>query len=152
MSTSPLNETPLGVAVWIERGKLFVSLSDGREIGTPLSHFPRLAAALPEDLADWKWIGSGQGIHWPRLDEDISLEGLLRGDRPPTPSKKVVEEYSPLVLAARKCTGLTQAELAERMGYSQTYVSLAERGKTPFARFYVEEVLKACELPMEWKP
>lgn len=140
-----------GVSVWIDRGKLFVSLSDGREYGVPLSFYPRLACALPEDLAAWQWIGSGQGIHWPRLDEDLSIEGILEGKPAPSPSSKVVNEYAPLVLEARKAAGLTQAALAEKMGYSQTFLSLAERGKTPITKQYVKEVLKACNLPEDWK-
>jgi hypothetical protein len=56
---------------------LYVSLEDGREIGVPLAWFPRLAAATPEQRAHWQLIGRGIGLHWPELDEDLSVAGLL---------------------------------------------------------------------------
>jgi hypothetical protein len=63
--------------------RLVVRIRDGREISTPLAWFPRLAAATPEQRANWRTIGAGTGIHWPDLDEDLSVEGLLRGERAP---------------------------------------------------------------------
>ena len=56
---------------------LQVSLSDGREIRVPLEWFPTLRDASPEERLHWRLIGKGIGIHWPGLDEDLSLEGLL---------------------------------------------------------------------------
>jgi len=56
---------------------LHVRLADGREISVPLAWFPRLHAASPEQRTNWRLIGGGVGIHWPDLDEDISVEGLL---------------------------------------------------------------------------
>jgi len=58
---------------------LSVDLSDGRSITVPLAWFPRLVHATPEERANWRLIGSGHGIHWEDLDEDISVEGLLAG-------------------------------------------------------------------------
>ena len=57
---------------------LQVSLSDGREIRVPLEWFPTLRDASREERLHWRLIGKGIGIHWPGLDEDLSLEGLLR--------------------------------------------------------------------------
>jgi len=57
---------------------LHVRLSDGREIGVPLEWFPKLRDATPEQRSRWKLIGKGVGIHWPDLDEDLSVAGLLR--------------------------------------------------------------------------
>lgn len=62
---------------------LLVSLADGRTLSVPLNWFPRLAAATPSQRAEFKLIGGGQGIHWPSLDEDISVTGLLRGEAVP---------------------------------------------------------------------
>jgi hypothetical protein len=56
---------------------LQVFLSDGREIRVPLEWFPKLREATSEERRHWRLIGKGIGIHWPDLDEDISLEGLL---------------------------------------------------------------------------
>ena len=60
---------------------LMVDLSDGRTITVPLAWFPRLAQGTPAERANWRLIGGGVGIHWPDLDEDISVEGLLAGRR-----------------------------------------------------------------------
>jgi hypothetical protein len=56
---------------------LRVFLSDGREIRVPLEWFPKLRDASYDERAHWRLIGKGIGIHWPDLDEDLSLEGLL---------------------------------------------------------------------------
>lgn len=58
---------------------LIVALVDGRTISVPLSWFPRLRDATPTQRAHWQLAGSGYGIHWPEIDEDLSTEGLLRG-------------------------------------------------------------------------
>ena len=56
---------------------LYVQLEDGREIGVPLAWFPRLSAATPEQRANWQLVGRGVGLHWPDVDEDLSVAGLL---------------------------------------------------------------------------
>ena len=56
-----------------------VDLSDGRTITIPLAWFPRLFHGSPAERANWRWIGRGIGIHWPELDEDVSVEGLVLG-------------------------------------------------------------------------
>ena len=58
---------------------LQVELSDGRTISVPLAWYPRLVQADKEERDRWELIGEGQGIHWPDLDEDISVEGLIAG-------------------------------------------------------------------------
>ncbi|MGB6854392.1 MAG: DUF2442 domain-containing protein [Thermoanaerobaculia bacterium] len=68
---------------------LVVDLLDGRSISVPLTWYPRLLAASPEERANWRISAGGFGIHWPDLDEDLSTEGLLRGapaSRPLSPS------------------------------------------------------------------
>ena len=66
---------------------MWVELSDGRSLGVPLSWFPRLANAAPEQRRDFT-ISPG-GLHWDALDEDISVEGLLagRGDQTRKPDR-----------------------------------------------------------------
>ncbi|GAF76665.1 unnamed protein product, partial [marine sediment metagenome] len=56
---------------------LHVRLADGRELSVPLAWFPRLQGASPEQRNNWRLIGGGVGIHWPDVDEDVSVEGLL---------------------------------------------------------------------------
>jgi hypothetical protein len=60
---------------------LTVDLADGRTITVPLAWFPRLADGTATERANWRLIGGGAGIHWPDLDEDISVESLLAGRR-----------------------------------------------------------------------
>jgi hypothetical protein len=59
--------------------ELVVSLNDGRILSVPLAWFPRLARASSEQLAEFELLGEGEGIHWPAIDEDISIAGLLEG-------------------------------------------------------------------------
>jgi hypothetical protein len=58
---------------------LVVELEDGRCISVPLAWYPRLLHASQEERDEWQVAGSGFGIHWPTIDEDLSIEGLLRG-------------------------------------------------------------------------
>ncbi|MEW6533917.1 MAG: DUF2442 domain-containing protein [Thermodesulfobacteriota bacterium] len=58
---------------------LTVDLDDGRTISVPLVWYPRLLHATPEERNNWRLIGKGEGIHWPDLDEDISVENILFG-------------------------------------------------------------------------
>lgn len=72
-------EIPYAVDVRVTEDTLTVDLSDGRTISVPLGWYPRLEHASSEELANWRLIGKGQGIHWEDLDEDISVGGLLAG-------------------------------------------------------------------------
>ena len=58
---------------------LSVDLSDGRTISAPLSWYPRLMQGTDAERSNWRFIGDKEGIHWPDLDEDISVENLLLG-------------------------------------------------------------------------
>jgi hypothetical protein len=58
---------------------ILVELEDGRTISAPLSWFPRLANASEEERENWELLGEGEGIHWPDIDEDLSVSGLLAG-------------------------------------------------------------------------
>lgn len=69
---------PKAIHVALSTHQLHVALADGREINAPLAWFPRLRDASPEQRANWRFIGKGIGIHWPDVDEDISVAGLLR--------------------------------------------------------------------------
>ena len=58
---------------------LIVDLNDGRTISVPLAWYPRLLHGSPQERNNWQLIGRGEGIHWPDLDEDISIENILFG-------------------------------------------------------------------------
>ena len=61
------------------RDTLTVELSDGRSISLPLAWYPRLVHGTSNERSNWRLVGQGLGIHWPALDEDISVENLLAG-------------------------------------------------------------------------
>ena len=67
--------------VRVTEDTLSVDLEDGRTISVPLAWYPRLAHAMPKERRRFEIVGAGYGIHWPDLDEDISVEGLLAGKR-----------------------------------------------------------------------
>lgn len=80
MSTSvPDVGTPTATQVSLTDDTLSVDLSDGRSISAPLAWYPRLLHGTPDERNRWRLIGRGGGIHWPDLDEDISVENLLTG-------------------------------------------------------------------------
>jgi hypothetical protein len=68
-------------SVSVSDDALVVELADGRTITAPLAWFPRLAHGTARERANWRLIAGGEGIHWPELDEDISVESLLTGRR-----------------------------------------------------------------------
>jgi hypothetical protein len=59
--------------------KLQVALSDGRLLTFPLEWYPSLQKATQSQRANWRLLGQGEGVHWPQIDEDLSLEGFLNG-------------------------------------------------------------------------
>jgi hypothetical protein len=77
MSTLSVRFDPLAVALAISADALHLTLADGRELTVPLAWFPRLAGATEAQRLNWRLIGGGVGIHWPDVDEDISVESLL---------------------------------------------------------------------------
>lgn len=83
---------PYAVDVKVDQNTLTVELSDGRSIAVPVSWFPRLSHATEAERSNWQLIGTGQGIHWPDLDEDISVEGLLAG-RPSGESQESLKQW-----------------------------------------------------------
>jgi Protein of unknown function (DUF2442) len=82
MSTSGIElKDALARAVSVTDEALIADLADGRTIAVPLAWFPRLAHGTAAERANWRLIAGGEGIHWPDLDEDISVESLLSGRR-----------------------------------------------------------------------
>ncbi len=79
MPTSQTEIQVLAQHVHVTDDTLSLDLSDGRSLSVPLAWYPRLLHGQPEERAKWRLIGNGLGIHWPVLDEDISVEHLLAG-------------------------------------------------------------------------
>ena len=82
MTTSPTEtSTALAQSVKVTEDALTIDLADGRTVSVPLSWYPRLAHGTSAERTNWRLIGRGEGVHWPDLDEDISVAGLLAGHR-----------------------------------------------------------------------
>ena len=98
---------PEAMTIAVTDDTLTAELSDGRTISVPLAWYSRLAHATPEERGHWEFIGGGQGIHWPDLDEDISVEMLLAG-RKSGESRRSFKQWLEAKQAGR---GLTLYEL-----------------------------------------
>lgn len=83
MSIAAAEAEPLIELVRFDGDRLIVELSDGRMLGTPIRWYPRLHRATPEQRGRWELLGPGIGVHWPDIDEDLSLDGMLAGRAAP---------------------------------------------------------------------
>jgi hypothetical protein len=96
---------PRAVSVSVTPDMLEVALDDGRTIAAPLAWFPRLLHGTEEERSRARLIGQGEGLHWPDLDEDVSVEALLAG-RPSAESAASLKRW----LAGREGTRKTDAQ------------------------------------------
>jgi len=78
MPTSAIKPDATAVDVQVTDDRIVVVLADGRELAAPLAWFPRLVDATSDQRRNWRLIGRGHGIHWPDVDEDISVASLLK--------------------------------------------------------------------------
>jgi len=78
MNSSSVEIRPKAREVSIDEDELTVLLADGRKISVPLAWFPRLLHATEDQRRNLELLGDGEGIHWPEIDEDLSVAGLLR--------------------------------------------------------------------------
>jgi len=76
--------------IWFDKENMWVALTDGRQLSIPLLYFPRLLNATPEQRNNYELSGGGTGIHWEEIDEDISVPGLILGNKDLTYYKKMV--------------------------------------------------------------
>ena len=98
MTTLILDSAALkATAVEVTDAAITVELADGRSISAPLGWYPRLFHGTVAERAHWRLIAGGEGIHWPELDEDISVEGIVAG-RPSGESAQSLQRW----LASRK--------------------------------------------------
>ncbi|MAU01792.1 MAG: hypothetical protein CL608_32045 [Anaerolineaceae bacterium] len=85
-------QTVKGRNVVISEDTLTVELTDGRSLSVPIAWYPRLFHGSQQERENWELIGDGEGIHWPDLDEDISVEGLILG-RPSGESQRSLQRW-----------------------------------------------------------
>jgi len=83
MGTSGSEAEARAIAVSVDDDALTIDLADGRRLSVPLDWFPRLLEATQAQRENWRLSGEGRGIHWPDVDEDLSVAGLLRGAKAP---------------------------------------------------------------------
>ncbi len=76
--------------IWFDNENMWVALTDGRKLSIPLLYFPRLLNATSEQRNNYELSGGGTGIHWEEIDEDISVPGLLLGNKDLTYYKKII--------------------------------------------------------------
>ena len=100
---------PEAMTIAVTEDTLTAELSDGMTIATPLAWYPRLVHGTPEERNNWELIGGGQGIRWPDLDEDISVEGLLASRK----SGESHRSFQQWLEAKREGRGLTLYELTD---------------------------------------
>jgi len=81
MTTLTLEKEPTARRVECTDEYLVVHLTDGRTVSAPLDWYPRLAFGTPEERANVELVADGWGLHWPELDEDLHVEGILAGKR-----------------------------------------------------------------------
>ncbi|MBI3901681.1 MAG: DUF2442 domain-containing protein [Nitrosomonadales bacterium] len=86
MDTVALIIEPRIADLHISESDITALLIDGRTVSVPLAWSWRLSEATPEQRNHWELIGDGIGIHWPEVDEDISIEGMLYGAPAPRPT------------------------------------------------------------------
>lgn len=77
MPISAMRFDPAATGVFFGADTLILALADGRELSVPLEWLPRLRDATPEQRANWRLIGRGEGIHWADIDEDVSVASVL---------------------------------------------------------------------------
>jgi hypothetical protein len=90
--TTAAGAEPLIREVRVTKDEIVAFLADGRVISVPLAWSWRLSEATSAQRANFRLIGAGQGIHWPDVDEDISVEGMLHGSPAPRPSVRPVRK------------------------------------------------------------
>jgi hypothetical protein len=81
MGTLAVELRPLAHSVTFTEYSMNVDLLDGRSISVPIAWFPTLSRASQSQRENWELLGDGEGIHWPEIDEDLSVSGLLVGAR-----------------------------------------------------------------------
>jgi hypothetical protein len=80
MSILEIKVEPFAVDVSFVADDLIMRLADGRQVSVPLAWFPRLLQATPEQRSNWRLIGNGIGVHWPLIDEDVSVASVLSAE------------------------------------------------------------------------
>ncbi len=79
MTTLAVELHPQAQSIQCSDATIIIDLVDGRTVSAPLVWFPRLSQASKSQRENWQLLGDGEGIHWPDIDEGLSVAGLLMG-------------------------------------------------------------------------
>src|ERR1700753_700131 len=112
MVSSTLDEDQIPVDVRVDDEMIRVRFSGGLELATPVARYPRLKDASPSERARWELTGRGHGIHWPDVDEDLSVRGLFSTVRKLPESN--IEQVPMLISDLLKTTGRLNSLLKGR--------------------------------------
>ena len=118
------NRAPRAVGVRVTTTFVVVELADGRTVMVPIAWFPRLLHGTPRERKRYRFVARGEGVHWPDLDEDISVEGVLAG-RPSGESRDSFRRW----LAVRH-EGSAKRVLPARPGAARSSKSRASRASS----------------------
>ena len=139
--------------VTVSDSSITFELTDGRTVSVPLSWSWRLEGATKEERQNFQISPSGQSVHWPDVDEDLSARGALRGTPAPRPSTappaETPSEWTPgRIQKLRNGLGMSQTAFAERMGVRQATISDWETGKqepSPMARRLLDRIASTAD-------
>ena len=116
MNTSTIELRAKAERVDTDDETLTVTLEDGRTVGVPLAWYPRLLHGTRAQRRRWRLIGRGEGIHWPDLDEDISVEGLVKGGK----SQESQASFARWLQSRPRTTPVLAATVAEERAEYET--------------------------------
>ncbi len=97
---------PRIIGLKVTDDSIIAQLADGRTVSVPLAWSWRLSEATPEQRTNFEIMGSGQGVHWPDIDEDISAVGMLCGTPARRPKRAVKPQQRKTVSTARRAQGV----------------------------------------------
>ena len=119
MASSLVSDSLIPVDVVVDDSMIRVAFNGGLQIATPVARFPRLAGATPSQRAQWRLIGRGDGIHWPAVDEDISVRTLLSqpGRKPASRTEEVPALIANLLKTTQGLTSLFEDQSFNLDGY-----------------------------------
>ena len=124
LATEP--REPRVQSLTITEDSIVVDLLDGRTISVPLVWYPRLLHASPAERNRWRLIGNGEGIHWPEVDEDLSVDSLLLG-KPSGESQGSFKRWLEARQRRRKSSGVYVRKIAAA---ADTAIESGKRRKT----------------------
>ena len=102
-------QEPRAQRVTLTEDSVVLDLTDGRTVSAPLAWYPRLLHGTAEERDNWRLVGGGEGVHWPDLDEDLSIDSLISG-RPSGESQASLKRWLGTRKARKRRAGNSRGE------------------------------------------